>query len=959
MLYLLFLLSGASGLIYQVVWVREFGNVFGNTVYSASLVIAVFMLGLGAGSYLVGAWADQRYADRPQSLLRMYGLVELVIAALGIVISLALPHLGAFTATASSYVRDGQGWYVLSTGSYAIRGAIALALLMPVTLLMGGTLTLLIRHLVRGDMQVGGSRIAALYGVNTAGAAIGCFLTDFTLIPTVGMQATQWMAAFGNLAAGIGALMLAMRPMADSAPTTVSGSGRTKNRPRPTASAKAMAVKKADGAGTTDEANGPRSALIWTSVALALSGFAAMGMELVWFRHFTLLLGGYRAVFSLLLTVILIGMGAGAFAGGALTRLSKRPAEMLMLVEAAFVASTLLGLSQANLADVMAAGRALAQSLGADPGASRAWADLWLNGLPILREVALPALLMGLAFPLANAVIQRAEQSVGRRAGLLYLANTVGAVCGSLAAGFFLLPVLGIQASATVLGVTAALSIVPLYLASDRRGVPTLAVSSLAGVAATGLWLLVPAGSIIARAQIPPAAGQTLLDVQEGVNEVVSVLEVPNEGRQLLTNGHAMSSTTLMSQRYMRALAHIPLLAMDRPSSVLVIGFGVGNTTQAVTLHPSVRRIDVADLSRQVLDHAGYFAAANHGALGDPRVAVYVNDGREHLRMQPPSTYDLITLEPPPLSLSGVGALYSRDFYALARTRLTPKGYLSQWLPAYQVPEATTLALIRAFVDVFPQAVLLSGADQELILLGSNDAHIEIDPVRLATGMAATPGIAADLSRLSLGTARDLVGTFLASPQTLAAATREAVPVTDDQPMQEYGARSRLSAGRNTIPASLYALNGVADWCPQCFFASGTPVPAVEGIDTYLALLDRAYRGTAAPQDGPGSMHDPRMPRLLRDSGYLQALFGDVHSVVGIAFAANGQFKEAVDEFRADVANHPGSAKSYWNLGDALIALGSRQEGIDALRRSIQLDPTSRQVQDDLNDATRELGKRR
>ena len=210
-LYILFFCSGISGLIYQVVWIREFGNVFGNTVYSAALVIAVFMLGLGVGSYLIGAWADRRYADRPDSLLKAYGGVEALIACLGLAISLFLPQLGSISAAASSYSRDGAGWYVLSTASYLARGAIATILLTPITLLMGGTLTLLIRHLVRKNVGLAGSRIATLYGLNTAGAAFGCFMTDFALVPAVGLQGTQLIAAVLNAAVAAGALYLAGR----------------------------------------------------------------------------------------------------------------------------------------------------------------------------------------------------------------------------------------------------------------------------------------------------------------------------------------------------------------------------------------------------------------------------------------------------------------------------------------------------------------------------------------------------------------------------------------------------------------------------------------------------------------------------------------------------------------------------------------------------------------------------
>ena len=237
MLYLLFLLSGLSGLVYQVVWVRVFGNVFGNTIYSASLVVAVFMLGLGVGSYVVGAWSDRRYAARPESLLRAYGYFELLIGALGLGISLLLPHLGQVSALVSSYSREASGWHALSTASYLARAGIILVLLMPITLLMGGTLTLLIRHLVRSDAETGGWRIAVLYGVNTAGAALGCFLTDFTLVPAAGLRGTQMVAVLLNFVAAAGAFYLArLRPrttLGELRRGLAAADFRSRGRPRP------------------------------------------------------------------------------------------------------------------------------------------------------------------------------------------------------------------------------------------------------------------------------------------------------------------------------------------------------------------------------------------------------------------------------------------------------------------------------------------------------------------------------------------------------------------------------------------------------------------------------------------------------------------------------------------------------------------------------------------------------
>ena len=761
MIYLLFFLSGISGLVYQVVWVRVFGNVFGNTIYSASIVVAVFMLGLGVGSYLVGAWADRRYATVPDTLLHAYGSFELAIAAMGLAIAVVLPHLGAVSALVSSYVREPSGWYALSIGSYFGRAGIAIALLTPITLLMGGTLTLLIRHLVRSDLEIGGWRIAVLYGINTAGAALGAVVTDFVLVPAVGLWGTQMVAVFFNVIAGVGAWYFAraqvlrgkvrLKPDTTTVkrsrqkaakgvrsvrlPASAEGSGEA----RRSADARRrqpdfVSARRPDDESAIQTTGGTR-AVVLTSVALAMTGLAALGMEILWFRHFNILLGGFRAVFSLLLTLILLGIGIGSFVGGMVFRRTGRPAEWLMIAQGLFVASTFFGFAAAdvNVINNDPTGGSLSplDPLREAPPAVGALAELWFNAKPMLVEVAIPALLMGFSFPLANAIIQHAERSVGRRAGILYLANTAGAVLGSLAAGFVLLPMLGLQSSTTILMSVAVLAVVPLYFAA-RTPVRTFGVSLLIAGVAFGLWLQLPADHVTMRALGRTANDQKRLVVSDGLTELIAVAEAPGKGRTLYTNGHAMSSTLPLSQRYMRALAHIPLLSMDRPETVLVIGFGVGNTTHAATLHPSVRRVELADLSRDILMHATYFADANKGVLSDPKVVVHINDGRQHLQMQPAGSYDLIVLEPPPIAYAGVSALYSREFYALARTRLRQNGYVSQWLPAYQVPSETALAMVRAFVDVFPQSVLLSGAESDLLLLGKNGDRIEIDPQHIA-----------------------------------------------------------------------------------------------------------------------------------------------------------------------------------------------------------------------------------
>jgi predicted membrane-bound spermidine synthase len=950
LLYLLFFISGFSALVYQVIWVRVLGNVFGNTIHSAAVVVAVFMLGLGVGSFAAGGWTDRRYQSRPDSLLRSYGYVELAVAALGLGLSLLLPQLAQLAAQISAYSMDERGWYVLSAGSHLARTAIAITLLTPITMLMGATLTLLIRHRVRHEVDTSGSRIAMLYAVNTGGAALGCFLTDFAFVPAYGLRATQFIAVLLNLAASAGALVMATR-----LPSSGERSPARKSKTGSRGSRKQEPLVARPHADSTPAI--PRSVFA-VGVALALSGFAAMGMEILWFRHFTILLGQFRAVFSLLLTIILLGIGTGALASGVLVRRVAQPAVLFAVTQALFVAACLFGLYLADAAPIEAAVRAdpaaLASMVTMDSGWRRTLAELWFNARPMLFEVAPAAVLMGFSFPLGNAIVQRVEHSVGRRAGFLYLANTAGAVAGSLVTGLLLLPMLGVQTSATVLMMMAACVIAPLYFGSrsesriPSRQVAFTASSSLFAIVALAVWLTLPATHVIERALARPVTEERVLALVEGLNEVVAVTEMPAMGKRLLTNGHPMSSTLPTAQRYMRALAHIPLLSMDGPRSALIIGFGVGNTTHAASLHPTMQRIDVADLSKDVLAAAGYFSDANGNVLEDPRVSVFVNDGRQHLQIVAPESYDLITLEPPPIAYAGVAALYSRDFYSLARTRLKPEGIVSQWLPAYQVPTSTTLAMIRAFIDVFPNAVLLSGAESELLLLGRNSGRNEIEPDRLVNALSRAPAVQEDLRRIDLGSATEIVGTFVGSARTLAEATRDVQAVTDDHPSQEYDVLSLLNFGQ-AVPASVIDLTDIAAWCPTCF-TGGAPAAAVRGLDVYLALLRQAYAASPEAVRHTRALAPPQ-GRVVAGSRYLGSIVpesAELHNVLALSLASTGNMEAAIKEFREALRLEPDSAVTHWHLGAALASQGSRHEALDHLRQSIALDPANEAAHNDI-----------
>jgi Flp pilus assembly protein TadD len=255
---------------------------------------------------------------------------------------------------------------------------------------------------------------------------------------------------------------------------------------------------------------------------------------------------------------------------------------------------------------------------------------------------------------------------------------------------------------------------------------------------------------------------------------------------------------------------------------------------------------------------------------------------------------------------------------------------------------------------VFPQSVLLSGMQAELLLLGTSGTGIEIDPERLARALERAPEARADLRRLDLGTVTELVGTFVGSAETLAAATRTSAAVSDDRPLQEYVVRSVMGSRLGGVPVSLFDLSAVGDWCPRCFLgdpsrASGpsraltrddTPAPAAAGLDTYLALLDQAYRAPIA-EVAAAALAAPGQRRIL-GSAYLGTVVPDtdaVHNVIGVTLLREGRYGEAAEEFREALKRRADSVDANRNLGTALAESGHTAEAISYLRRAVQIDP--------------------
>jgi spermidine synthase len=753
-MYLLFFLSGATGLVYQVVWLRQLVLVFGSTLEATSAVLGVFMAGLAGGAWAGGRWMDRRPAASP---LRVYGVLELGISAAALSAALLLPHVS---------VPSGLGE---PSRSLARLAAIA-SLLLPPTLLMGATLPVLSRRAVHDPRLVGGA-VGRLYAVNTFGAVAGTFLAAFVALPQVGLRATMGLTIGLNALLGAAALGWARR---DRAPE------RT----------------------MLPRAPGPTSAGVPALPLLlfAASGFGAMILEVAWTRALGLVFGSSVYAFALMLLAFLVGLASGGAAVSAWLR--RRPetdggALLGMLLGAAAVASFATAWGLQSLPGIVAS--YLTRSDQTPTG----WFALQL-ALALL--VMFPATFsLGGLFP---AVLHRCAQDgegVSGRVGRIYASNTTGTILGALAAGFLLIPAFGVWE--VLLGVCVLQAVLALAAAlgtTQRRSAASAAAAGLALSVLAGLtlarpgWdpLLMNSGVYYNIASGPGAPTWTehlaklretsrIVFVEEGRTASVMVADhLPSRGRYLAVNGKvdASSSADLETQLLM---GHLPMLLRPAAKDVLVVGLASGISVGAVAAHPA-SSIRVVEVERAMVRAANEFAAWNGGVLEDPRVEVLVDDARHFLRWDR-ATYDVIVAQPSNPWMTVAANLFTREFFEIGKARLRPGGVFCQWIQLYNLRPDDVASVIAAFRESFPSVTLFSTMEGvDLILLGS-DTPMRLDIQGVDAAMRELR-VRLSLARVGIRRPKDLLPLFRVGDREIAALLTGAEPNSDDNGRVEFGA---------------------------------------------------------------------------------------------------------------------------------------------------------------------------
>jgi spermidine synthase len=889
-----FFLSGAAGLIDQVLWSKALGLIFGHTAYAVATVLAVFMAGLASGSAWIGRRSERW--DRP---IALYAWLELGVSATA-AISLA-GLAGVRAAYVAAYPYAGGNATALLILRFA---GSALVLFLP-TFLMGGTLPVLVRGLTRnlGELR---ARLSRLYWINTAGAVAGTFAAGFLFLPLLGLQRTLGIAVALNLAAGALALVLA------------------REEPASTSS-------ELDELGLSEKMEAPPSSATskFFLICFAIVGVTAMSYEIGWTRLLSTQLGSSTYAFTLMLGTFLAGIVLGS---ALFERWSRRrepgPATFAVTQTLAALAALAFLVYFTRLIEVL-------------PPILRATHESF-RGLVLAQFVTsalamLPAaVVFGFNFPAVVVLIAGPRPSTGTGAGAAvgraYAWNTLGAIAGAIAAGFWLMPRLGsFHLLAATAGVNLALAAAISFASAQRLPWKILAVAG-------NSLLLIAAGFIgFSNYFYDPAVASfntvmywnlydrplTLrenahaLDIvyfRDGLNANISVART-GDYIALRTNGKVDASNHDASTQLL--LGHLAALAHP-PRRVLLVGFGSGMTASALVGYPELERLDVVEIEPAVVGAAPLLAPLNRNVLLDPRVHVTFDDARNFL-FTTRQKYDLIISEPSNPWIAGVATLFTREFYAAVCGRLAPEGVFVQWMQAYSLYPADLRMLFATFLSEFHGATLWHGDAPDLILMAPSPPSGEI--LQRTEALYGLPRLHNDFAQLGMEEATGLFGFYLLDDSGLRKFSSGSRINTDDQTLLEYHApRSLLVHGledKNRDAILLEQKNAL----PEDF-------PA----DARDAALAASAATSVNQEDADGA---ERFLRALDN----RPITARIATIRGRAALAHSNFQSALRAFDAALAIDPNSLEAAWGLAETDRRFGNNEKARAALQRILERDP--------------------
>jgi spermidine synthase len=940
----LYTLSGAAGLVYEVAWTRLLTLELGHTVAAASTVLAAFMSGLAAGAWAAGT----RPLRGARWSLQTYAALEAVVALAALLLPVAL-H-AAVPALTATYA-DGD-----TTARFAVvRIAISFVLVGIPAAAMGATFPILAGAVTSAPAEAG-----VLYAANTCGAAVGAIAAGFWLVPAFGLRATTWAGVALNALAAGGAIRIASTTLipatgedacAERAGAVRTDASQAHGSPGSRSSKVSRSPRGAESLRRTGR--GPRigERRMYRSAGLAalaagVSGFAALNYEVAWTRLIALVVGPTTYAFATMAASFITGIAIGSAVG---TRIARRTDRAAAWLGVSLIAGGLGATTSAWYAATAMPLTVAAQV--ADPTVELA-SIVSRQALTVGLLLLPTTFVLGASFPFALALAGGRESSVVHETARVYTANTVGAIAGALVGGFVLVPTLGLRVTIRDAALLAALVGAGVIL-RERFGraaanqtanegpastyqrpvtfvTAAIAIAAVGGMALTPPWdrALLASGAY----KYAPYIGEADLDAvlragtivyyKEGASGTVSVRDL-NGTRSLAIDGKVDASNAgdMLTQRL---LGLLPVLIHGDAQEIAIIGLGSGVTAASALAAGTVRRADVIEISPEVVDASRYFEKENGRVLDRPGVRVIVGDGRTHLLLTH-QRYDVIVSEPSNPWMAGVATLFTREFFQAAKATLKPHGLLCQWAHTYDIRLDDLKSIVGTFASVFPQGSMWLVGGGDLLLIGSADGEIASRLSAVATGARrrAVDAVLNDVGVTPGTAAFALLSLYAGGPAELARFSANSVIQTDDHLPLEYSA-PRGIYGR-TGEDNAHALRTLA---PQLPAAVRT---AVDGADAEAwasrgAMDLRAQAFTSA--------YDAFREAVARNSRNIGAL-------AGLSDAAGGanRLSEEREWLEATASRERDNAAVRIELSRVRAVLGDGRAAVEAAQEALRLTP--------------------
>jgi spermidine synthase len=905
----LFFCSGLSGLIYEVIWTRVLLTIFGATLYAVATVLAAFMGGLALGSLAGGRIADR--VDRP---LRLYGVLEVLVAVTALAVPFALDLL------------DPLYRWIYSTGDASflqlslIRFCLSFTVLLIPTTCMGATLPLLSRFLVRRGGTFGG-RIGGLYAVNTTGAVAGTFVAGFVLIAVMGVGGSMALAA--ALSAAVGLLSIVASHRLEGAAIS----------PEPESESTASA------AATAGDAGHPAWLARLVLITYAISGFAALSFQVLWTRALVFsfdILKNTTYSFSAMLTVFLIGLAAGSGLMSLVVNRQSNPVRLYGLIQ---VVTGLAGALSLFVLLRAAGGIEIADPL--DQAGGFSWGLAVANVFArTAATILLPTLLMGMAFPVAARLCVRHLQAVGAGTGRLYALNTVGAIAGSFTAGFFLIPAFGLSRGLLALGSiyivlgATVLVVNPAESLARRIAWATLAVAIIgalfiASPGAAPFQDVLPGHRIVTDEQGQPA-------YIEGPLATVAVIENTIGHRTIYIDNVSVAGTDRILLTDQKSLAHVPALILKDPRSALTVGFGSGGASWSFLQYQEMEQVDCIEICPTVPRLAHTLRDSNHGLLDqwdrrsrlqgqsfhDQRYRVIIDDARSYLRFTD-NRYDVIATDCTDLRYKSNANLYDVEYFELCREAITDDGLVVVWMPLGGMSPEVFACAMRTFAHVFPDMTVWYMNNEPthyLLLLGSKQ------PLRINIGRIleriSRPEIRDDLAEVSLQQPEKILSCFLTEAGAIEETLRQLNPVlnTESTPHLEFES-PKFGLGDEPLLTNLEILRQHRRPVQTYLVDADAHPELMQRLQQYIAASDAILAGHA-------KLRRLQLQEAARD--YLAAL--EICPV-----DASVQFLLTFDDLRRRVDRYPNDIWSTLTLAEIALLRGELQPASDGFRQVMQL----------------------